>query len=386
MELFFLRRAIERLRDGLFDSAALSCLTIEPEQVVKSFYKGLKQIEKGEPAHLCICGSYGQGKSHTLNYLRQQALTQGYAVSLVQIDVREVPFYQFSVVYQSFIDSLALPDGKSLIEAWQKWSATEPLEQLAGMPYRFEMVLKAMAANNRPAGKKKGDEESSLCMKEASESLELALKGRNVPLSVLKQIIRSRGVQERKKKEGQAKESLLCKGNLPYVEMIKSLASLLKKMGYNGLVLFFDEAEAIAQARASCRAKSYEILQELFYSQTPLYPIFAFTDSFFDRVNSEEYEKEQHLFAVNYAEGWKNVNLVRLKEPTAKEWEALQHRLIDLYGQAYRIDLSCDSSSIKKKLQALLDQLQAQETRFKLKALVNQLDIETQSRFLPACN
>lgn len=51
MGVFLLRRAIERLRDGLFDSIAVSHLTMEEEDVVKRFFKGLKALEKGQANH-----------------------------------------------------------------------------------------------------------------------------------------------------------------------------------------------------------------------------------------------------------------------------------------------------------------------------------------------
>ena len=52
---------------------------------------------------------------------------------------------------------------------------------------------------------------------------------------------------------------------------------------------------------------------------------------------------------------------------------------MQLYSQAYQIDLSPE---VKPSLQSLLDKLEAQETRLKLKALVNKLDIETQQVLL----
>ncbi|MBI3900551.1 MAG: DUF2791 family P-loop domain-containing protein, partial [Chlamydiia bacterium] len=107
MGLFPVRRAIERLRAGLFDPVAVERLTMEEEVVVTNFSKGLKALEKGESSHLCISGSYGQGKSHNLTYLHRQALSQGYAASLLQLDVREVPFHQFSIVYQSLMQNLS---------------------------------------------------------------------------------------------------------------------------------------------------------------------------------------------------------------------------------------------------------------------------------------
>ena len=118
MGIFAVRQAIERLRAGLFDPVAVDRLTMEEESVVQTFSKGLKALEKGQSSHLCICGSYGQGKSHNLNYLQRQALSQGYATSLLQLDVREVPFYQFSVVYQSLMQNLSIPTGKSFAASW----------------------------------------------------------------------------------------------------------------------------------------------------------------------------------------------------------------------------------------------------------------------------
>lgn len=59
--------------------------------------------------------------------------------------------------------------------------------------------------------------------------------------------------------------------------------------------------------------------------------------------------------------------------------KSLLDRLMQLYSQAYQIDLPLQ---VKPNLQSLLGKLEVQETRFKLKALVNKLDIETQQVLL----
>lgn len=368
MEVFSLRCAVERLRDGLFDSTAVNRLTMESEHVVKSFSEGLKTLERGQSPHLCISGSYGQGKSHNLNYLYQKALSQGYATSFVQLDIREVPFHQFPIVYQSLMEKLTLPDGQTFIDAWKN----SPPRSISSMPHFFQMILRAIVSKSVDLRSLK------ISKKDASDLLEKALMGRSVPLSRLKQVLKSREI------EGYNKESLKCKGNLPYLWMVQGLSNLLKEMGYKGLVLFFDEAEAIAQGRLGARAKSYDILHQFFHSQDPIYPIFAFTESFFDKVNLENYEDEKQTFSRNFKEAWKGLNVVHLEESSSGEWDALQNRLIQLYTEAYQVDLSHQMIQVKEKLQRLLDKLKAQETRFKLKALVNQLDIETQDHLLGA--
>jgi thiosulfate reductase cytochrome b subunit len=69
---------------------------------------------------------------------------------------------------------------------------------------------------------------------------------------------------------------------------------------------------------------------------------------------------------------------MHLQDFSSQSWDLLQDRLIQAYAEAYRIDFSPQMTNLKKKLQDLLKKLKDQETRFKLKALVHQLDIETQ--------
>jgi hypothetical protein len=355
MSKFSVRRAIERLRDGLFDTVAVERLTMEEHQIKNNFSKGLEALEKERSGHLCICGAYGQGKSHTLNYLHQHALSQGYATSFVQLDIREIPFHQFSVVYQALMTKLSLPDGEKFVAAWKRWDDKDPLEFLNTMPHRFQMILTALLQQQ----------------KESSHLLEKALMGHDLPLTHLKSILKAQGI------EGYKKQSLRCCGNIPYVQMVQALGKLLKEMGYKGLVLFFDEAESIAQGRLTSRAKSYAILDQFFQSKSFVYPVFALTDDFFDRVNQERYDDEKQTFSQNYSETWKNLNVARLQN-SSDGWDSLQNRLIQLYAEAYQIDIPNQMTEIKQSLQKLLSKLNTQETRFKLKALVHQLDIETQ--------
>lgn len=377
MHSFTLRRAVERLRDGLFDPVAVNRLTVEADLIKNVFSKGLQTLEKGKSDHLCICGSYGQGKSHTISYLHQLALSQGYATSIVQLDVREVPLHQFAAVYQSLMERLTLPDGKKFTQAWKHWGEKADLSLLDTMPPRFRMILLAMLCKN----KRLSLQESSLKKhqdyrpKEYGDWLERALMGHSLPAARLKSVFKYREV------EGYRKESLACRGNDPYVQMVQSLGKVLQDMGYKGLVLFFDEAESVAQGRLGHRVKSYSILDQFFQSADSVFPVFAFTDDFFDKANHESYDDENTKFPKNYAKAWLHLQILRLQDFSSDGWESLLDRLIQLYSQAYQMDLP---RHIKGNLLSFLDKLGAQETRFKLKALVNRLDIETQQALLDA--
>lgn len=378
MDNFFLRRAVERLRDGLFDPVAVNRLTVEKDRVENVFSKGLEAIGKGKSAHLCVCGSYGQGKSHTLTYLNQLALSQGYATSVVQLDLREVPFHQFSTVYQSIMERLSLPDELKFTNAWRNWADKDSLELLDTTPHRFRMILTAMLCKN----KKLSPKESSLKKhqayrpKEYGHWLEQALMGHDIPAANLKSICKYREV------DGYKEHSLSCRGNDSYFQMVQSLGGILKEMGYKGLVLFFDEAESITQGRLPHRVKSYHLLDQFFQqkgSNGSVFPVFAFTDDFFDKVKNESYDDIKGIFPKNYATAWQDLTVLRLSDFSSQGWESLLDRLMQLYSQAYQIDLPIQ---VKPNLQSLLVKLEAQENRFKLKALVNKLDIETQKVLL----
>lgn len=371
MDRFPSRCAIERLRDGLFDPVAVNRLTIEEDRIKNAFSKGLKALEKGKASHLCICGSYGQGKSHTINYLSQLALSQGYATSIVPLDIREVPFHQFSAVYQSLMEKLTLPDGNKFTTAWKNWAQKDSLALLETMPHRFKMILMAMLCKNKKLSSKENSlkKHQNFRPKEYGHWLDKALMGHNVPVSSLKNVFKYREV------EGYQKQSLNCHGNDPYIQMVQSLGKILKEMGYKGLLLFFDEAESIAQGRLGHRAKSYPILDHFFQNTGSVFPIFAFTDDFFEKTKHEPYDEEKEIFPKNYAEAWLDLNILRLQDFSSQGWESLLDCLMQLYSHAYQIDLPLQ---LKGGLQSLLDRLEIQETRFKLKALVNKLDVETQ--------
>lgn len=370
-DIFPIRRAIERLRDGLFDAVAVDYLTVQEGRIQKKFSQGLKDLECGRSGHLCICGSYGQGKSHMINYLNRHALLEGFATSIVQLDLREVPLHNFPIVYQFIMENLTLPDGLKLTKAWKQQAEKTSLEVLDAMPHRFQMILKAMLKQNMQLSVKERSfkKHANYKPKEFGYWLAKALMGYNIPVINLKNALKYREI------EGYRDQSLVCRGNAPYIQMVQSLGRLLKSMGYKGLVLFFDEAESIAQVRLNNRNKSYEILDQFFQSYDSVYPIFAFTDDFFDRVNSEPFEDSDLTFSKNYAKAWQNLNIVKLQDFSAQEWELLLDRLIHLYAQAYYVDIPPQTKIL---LQDMLEYIKDQEIRFKLKALVNQLDVETQ--------
>ena len=392
---FTLRRAVERLREGLFDPFGVSLLTARESQLNTLFDQGAQDIAKNKGTHLCVCGSYGQGKSHSLTYLRQRALQQGFVVSFISLDPREVPMHDFRQVYRALVSQLSFPDSDdSLVKVWERWTKGGYKQQLKGkkadplsvipdcMPHVFKAVLTALARENMQLSRrqKRLKKHVTFRPREFPWILANSLNGNSPPLVRLRQALKYREVSFYKE------QSLVCKGWEPYFDMVRGLGLMFRQMGYKGWVLLFDEAEAIAQTRINARRTSYTVLHRFFCPDTPLhglYPVFAFTDDFFATVKGEDYERvdtrketEQLYFPENYAKAWRRVNIHNLQDLSDREWQTLAEKLIHVHGKAY--DWQPEPGRLQKPLAATLKEMGAREARLKIKALVNQLDFVQQ--------
>ena len=152
---FDLRRAIERLREGLFDPVAVRLLTARESRLKKIIARGFQQIDQNKPTHLCICGAYGQGKSHSLNYIHDLALRENFVTSLINLDPREIPFHDMRRVYHALVAAMRFPDTDTALAAhWRAWASDLSREDFENrvapllhreMPHVFRSVLTAMA-------------------------------------------------------------------------------------------------------------------------------------------------------------------------------------------------------------------------------------------------
>jgi ribosome modulation factor len=381
------RRAVERLRDGLFDPLAVRLLTAHEERLRRAADRGLKAAAAGKGAHLCVTGPYGHGKSHSLAWIHGRALEQGYAASLVNLDPREVPFHDLSQVYRAVFANLQLPDSPGSFAArWRAWASDEAKgAELAEtlpeqMPHLFRATLVAMAQRTLPKSERKTS--IPLGPRTFPALLERALAGEPVPLQTYRAVLRLRQVPF------VDAGSLRNIGSEPYLLMLRSLAELLRTMGYRGLVTLFDEGESILAGRVTQRSRSYELLDRFFRPerQAPgLFAVFAFTEDFFRQLEAEDFdrvqvraESETPFFARDYAAAWRKLEVYRLDELSRKDWQELAGKLLRLHTQAY--GWKPDEARTLGNLMQRVDEMAGEETRLRLKALVDALDVLQQER------
>ncbi len=392
---FHLRRAVERLREGLFDPIAVRLLTARESRLSKTIDRDFQKLDQNKVPHLCICGAYGQGKSHSLNYIQDLALRENFVTSLINLDPREIPFHDMRRVYHALIASLRFPDtDTSLAARWRAFADSLPPEnfetQVAPllhreMPHLFRSVLTAMAQktvslSERQRGTKK---HVSYRPREFPYLLSRALVGDVVPVYRLRHALKYRQVDFYKD------ASLTCKGAEPYLQMIRGLGQLFQMMGYRGWVLLFDEGESIAQVRVTSRSRSYQNLDQMLFPEvasSSVYPIFAFTDDFFQKVDEEEYdrvrirnEEELPYFEKDYASAWTGLSRYLLHDLSPNEWQMLIEKLMHLHASAYQWQPDAD---VQREMTRRLSHMQGQETRYRLKGLVDELDLAHQAQIL----
>jgi hypothetical protein len=404
---FELRRAVERLREGIFDPLGVRLLTKGEAKLNKVFDNGVKALDRDKSFHLCISGAYGQGKSHSLNYIKQRALAQNFVVSYVNLDPRQVPFHDFKDVYRALMEGMEFPNGQSsFITVWKtfarQWLAMPENSNKncrdlipEQIPHRFKAILTAMAQKNIsiPSKKKKLKKHVRFKPLEFSWILKNALMGKNIPAWRLRSVFHYRGVSFYKE------NSLVCHEQDQYLAMVQGMAKLFQKIGFKGWILLFDEGESIVQTRITSRSKSYKLLDKIFYSEikTPgFYPVFAFTNDFFTYIADEAYDRvrikkngkngtppiEIPYFNKNYNKVWENINIHILHDLSSKEWEALVNKLIFIHGRAYR--WKPPVALMQSQMNLALSRLPGGEARLKLKSLVNHLDLAQQSQVMNA--
>jgi len=99
---FKARQIIEALRLGIVPHKYVEEFTFGRENEIKQIRSWLDNSSDGS---LAIIGEYGVGKTHFLEYIYSSALSNNWAVSIVELDPNEAPFHKPKAIYQKIVSS-----------------------------------------------------------------------------------------------------------------------------------------------------------------------------------------------------------------------------------------------------------------------------------------
>jgi len=233
-------------------------LTVIEEEYLASF------IRDGGSSFKMVVGAYGGGKTHFLYSVRDSAWRHGYVVSYVQLSPEECPFHKLNLVYRAIASGLTLP--------------LSPEELLSGYEAGVRSFLKSCYAVKEREFREKGLRGEALKQELVAYiqtlgglenmNFENAVKrafaalcdGREDEADTIFQWLAGQGDDRKVYKRYGILQSIDRSVAFP---MIRSLAQLVKALGFSGLVVLLDEAERVPSLTSKQAEQHLSNLREL---------------------------------------------------------------------------------------------------------------------------
>lgn len=340
------RRAVEALRSGVPNRDAVLALGSAQDEIERRFEERLEAVRAGRAAGgLLVGGDFGSGKSHLLEYLRHQALAEGFVVSKVVVS-KETPLHDPAKVFQAAVAGASVPGrrGAALAEIA---AAPRGFDAKAYDEFTRWVNSRASALDERFAAtlhlyQRLGDDP------EFADRLVRFWAGDPIGVGELKR---------RLKEIGEAATWTFPKitPRELALQRFRFAARLMAAAGFAGWVLLFDEVELIGRYSLLQRARSYAELARWVagFEAEPLpalTAVLAITDDFDDAVLYQKHDRENvpnrlrarqdaadELTAVRAEQGMRLIEreLLHLLPPTRETLEATYRELRRLHGEAY---------------------------------------------------
>lgn len=332
-------KVINALRMGVIPASQLQTFMVGKELEKAALSHFLEWIASGGSQIRFLRGGYGTGKTLLLKYLSETALSQNYIVATVPIDT-SFGFSKLEDIYSNIMSSL-----------------TSRFDQGGGSSFEsiFNHWLKELKANGDLTGATKSIYNVISALKAYNSSFS------NVLLIYIRAKINrdfelanaaAAWIKGDKNMAYQLKRQLNVKGSIDRdnaMDIFRGFVNLIHAMGYQGLIVIFDEAELMMHQRSDSRGKAYGNLRQLMdlagsgdldYCGF----VFAGTPDFFD--NEEKGIKSyQALYQrVGVLFGHKGLNtykqpIIEIKPFTKDDYSHLCTKVVALYQKDRRYSL-----------------------------------------------
>ncbi len=265
---------VNALRRGVPASEGADYYSVGRENLLAQVRDDLSGAADGKSMVRFLDADIGQGKTHVLYLLRELAFAHGFAVSIVTLSQGSCPLYDYMNVYGQIMWGLRTADqrGKpalaNIIDRWvedvralPKWRVRQIVE---GLPPDLRSI---MAAYAQVVNMFRPDETLRLGILEHLCGKSLAVRDMR-RLEILVKVDQDNALR-----------------------MLSEVAATIRYIGFKGVCILFDEAEAIHSFSASSqRAQAYANLQQIILQSRGFphcYFVYATTPSFFEGYGSE---------------------------------------------------------------------------------------------------
>ena len=259
---------INSFRQGSPPRNNIAKLTVGQRDAHGVFQRELQRARDGACSFTLVNGNYGTGKSHCLYLLREIALDKNFLVSFLTLTQRECPLYDLGIVYSQIVHRI---EGK---KAFGAIAIQDILERWAeGVRRKGQNSLEAAICRVKilhPDFQKALAEYLCPTFPGATELVERWLVG-----------------DDSTKRTASRLKIELRPTNEQALEMMKQLGKLVQAIGFSGLVVLLDEAEAIPAYAGSAKQKlCYDNLCHLLERENRVphcYFVYATTPLFFQK-------------------------------------------------------------------------------------------------------
>ena len=283
---------IEALRSGVPSRAVGAYFSEARPAMLKKIQGELEAAQQGKSRGMIFTGKYGEGKTHLLNTVFSMASEANMAVSYVALG-KETPMDKLHLLYQkvianTYLPGKAQPGFRSVLEEMTSGSGTAG-ELMAHAAVNLETnkiyhLLRAFLGTQE-------EEERALFLGD--------LEGDFVSSALIKKSFRRVTGKPAKMNQNFSKT----KHCMDYFDFI---SVLFRRIGLNGWVILFDEAELLGRLGKKTRAKCYRNMQEFLNPGDGLegvFSLFAFSAAFADEVidGRHEFENVEAIYAEDPA-------------------------------------------------------------------------------------
>lgn len=269
------QRIITALRRGVPAPEGTAYYSVGRDDLLRQVAEDLEVVGNDKSLVRFMNADIGQGKTHLLYLLREFAFSRGFAVSIVTLSQSSCPLYDFMAVYNQVMWGLRTDDQRdkpalsNIIDRW-----VDGIRVLR--PNRIRQIVEdELPQDLRGIMAAYVDATNILRPNETKRQLILNyLAGQKMTSSDM----RGLGVN-------------FHLGGSNALQILSEMATAIRYIGFKGVCILFDEAEAIHSfSRSSQRDRAYANLQQII-GQSRQFPhcyfLYATTPSFFDSYSSD---------------------------------------------------------------------------------------------------
>jgi hypothetical protein len=237
--------AVNCFRQGSPPLEGTQDLTVGLTQVLPVFGRELRRAKDGACCLTLIHGPYGAGKSHSLYVLRDQAFQQGFLVSMLTLSQRECPLSDLGALYSHVAQNIQGRDTcgvHSVHDILEGWTCSVRRDGQISTE-RAQQRIKLLPPDLQQA--------LIFYLGSVSEEMTILAERWITGIDATKITANRLGVALRATNEHG-------------LEMLRQLGALARAIGFSGMVILLDEAEAIpSYSGSSARRQCFDNLRHL---------------------------------------------------------------------------------------------------------------------------